>query len=56
VDAGVLADVEGLEVEAVGADFEEQGIDEEVGEALAAVVARLLRRTVRSWRRSAARV
>ena len=38
VDAGVLADVEGLEVEAVGADFEEEGIDEEVGEAVAAVV------------------
>ncbi len=38
MDAGVLADVEGLEVEAVGADFEEERVDEEVGEALAAVL------------------
>ncbi len=38
VDAGVLADVEGLEVEAVGADFEEEGVDEELGEAVAVVL------------------
>ncbi len=38
VDAGVLADVEGLEVQAVGADLDQQRIDEHLGEARAAVV------------------
>ena len=38
VDAGVLADVEGLEVEAVGADLEEERVDEQLGEAVAAVL------------------
>ena len=37
VDARVLADVEGVQVEAVGADLDEQRIDERLGEAAATV-------------------
>ena len=38
VDAGVLADVERLEVEAVGADLEQERVDEHAGEAAAVVL------------------
>ncbi len=38
MDAGVLANVERLEVEAVGADLEEKWIDEEFGEPMALVL------------------
>jgi hypothetical protein len=38
VDPGVLADVQGLEMEAIGADLEQEGIDVEAGESLAAIV------------------
>ena len=38
MDAGVLANIELVEVEAVGADFEDEGVDEELGEAVAAVL------------------
>ena len=34
----MLADVEGLEVEAVGADFQQQWVDEHLGEAMAVVL------------------
>ena len=37
VDAGVLADVERLQVQAVGADLHQQRVDEHLGEAMAAV-------------------
>ena len=37
VDFGVLADVEGLEVETVGADFEQERIDKQLGKAVAVV-------------------
>ncbi len=38
VDAGVLADVECLEVQAVGADLHEERVDEHLGEAGAVVL------------------
>ena len=37
MDASVLADVERLQVQAVGADLDEQRVDEEFGEAVSAV-------------------
>ncbi len=55
VDAGVLADVEGLEVQAVGADFEQEGVDQERGEAVPRFWSRVSRRMVRSARSSEAR-
>ncbi len=56
MDAGVLADVEGLEVEAVGADLHEERVDEHSERRWPLFWRRLLRRTVRSLRRSAALV
>ncbi len=37
VDAGVLADVEGLKVQAVGADFEQERVEKKLGEPMATV-------------------
>jgi hypothetical protein len=37
VDAGVLADVEGVEMEAEGADLEDERVDEGAGDAKAAM-------------------
>ena len=57
MDAGVLADVEGLEVEAVGADFEQERVDEEAGRGGGRDFrGGDSRRMVRSARRSEARV
>ena len=57
VDARVLADIERLQVQAVGADLEQQRVDEQLGEAAAVVLrSRLWRSVVRSARNSDARV
>ena len=38
MDFGVLADVEGLEVEAIGSDLHEERVDQHLGEAVAVVL------------------
>ena len=56
VHLGVLANVERLQVQAVGANLQQQRIDQHLGEAVAAVLDEGVAQSVRSESRSAARV